>query len=103
MTVSSGAAQMGPHIHSALGSQYPGQRTAAIAAQNPGRFASHPATSSAVGQSPPTRMACWAATLSSEERRAAMVETTAAQSLQLSAAARARRAEEKMKAFIVED
>ena len=37
--------------------------------------------------------------LSSEESLAAMVETTAVQSLQLSAAARARRAEEMMKAF----
>ena len=41
--------------------------------------------------------------LSSEESLAAMVETTAVQSLQLSAAARARRAEEMMKAFMVED
>ena len=37
--------------------------------------------------------------LSSEESLAAMVETTAVQSLQLSAVARARRAEEMMKAF----
>ena len=37
--------------------------------------------------------------LSSEESLAAMVETTAVQSLQLSAAARARRAEEMMKTF----
>ena len=41
--------------------------------------------------------------LSSEESLAAMVETTAVQSLQVSAAAKARRAEVKMNAFIVED
>ena len=40
--------------------------------------------------------------LSSEERGAAMVETTAVQSLQVSAAARARRTEEKMNAFMAE-
>ena len=45
-----------------------------------------------------TSTAC-AAMLSSEESLAAMVETTAVQSLQVSAAARARRAEEMMKAF----
>ena len=41
--------------------------------------------------------------LSSEERRDAMVETTAVQSLQVSAVARAKRTEEKMNAFIVEN
>ena len=41
--------------------------------------------------------------LSSEESLAAMVKTTAVQSLQVSAATRARRAEEMMKAFMVED
>merc|ERR1719331_2352622 len=99
MTVSSGAAQMGPHIHSAVGSQYPGQRRAAIMLQNSGRDSSQLAGSSTLGQSPPTRIACCAAMLSSEESLAAMVETTAVQSLQLSAAARARRAEDKMKTF----
>ena len=49
-----------------------------------------------------TRTTCCAAMLSSEDSLAAMVETTAVQSLQLSAAARARRAEEMMKAFMVE-
>ena len=43
-----------------------------------------------------------AARLSSDMALAAMVETTAVQSEQESAAARARRAEEKMKAFMVE-
>ena len=42
-----------------------------------------------------------AARLSSDMSLAAMVETTAVQSVQVSAAARARRAEEKMRAFIV--
>ena len=41
--------------------------------------------------------------LSSDESLAAIVETTAVQSLQVSAAARARRAEEKMNAFMVEN
>ena len=40
--------------------------------------------------------------LSSSMSLAAMVLTTAVQSVQVSAAARARRAEEKMRAFIVE-
>ena len=40
--------------------------------------------------------------LSCEESLAAMVETTAVQSLQVSAVARARRAEVKMNAFMVE-
>ena len=40
--------------------------------------------------------------LSSEESLAAMVETTAVQSLQVSAAARARRAEVNMNAFMME-
>ena len=40
--------------------------------------------------------------LSSEESLAAMVETTAVQSLQVSAVARASRAEVKMNAFMVE-
>ena len=41
--------------------------------------------------------------LSSDESLAAMVETTAVQSLQVSATARASRAEEKMNAFMLED
>merc|ERR1719199_390925 len=103
MTVSSGSSQMGPHCQSALGSQSPGQRRAAMPAQNPGRLASHPATSSAVGQSPPTRIPCCAAMLSSDESLAATKETTAVQSVQVSAKATARRAEEKMNAFMLED
>ena len=43
-----------------------------------------------------------AAMLSFEESLAAMVETTAVQSLQVSAVARARRAEVKMNAFMVD-
>ena len=46
---------------------------------------------------------CCAAILSSDESRSATTEMTAVQSVQVSAAARARRAEEKMKAFMVED
>ena len=72
----------------------------AIAAQNPGRPASHAAGSSVVGQSPPTRTADCAAMLSSVVSLAAMKLTTAVHSEQESAAAKARTAE-KMKAFMV--
>ena len=44
-------------IQLTVGSQYPGQRRAAIMFQNSGSFASHSAGSSWLGHSPPTRIA----------------------------------------------
>merc|ERR1719357_1922296 len=61
-----------PHIHSAVGSKYPGQRTGSPATQ--------PSGSSACGQISARRTSTWVATDSALVRAPAMVETTFTQS-----------------------
>merc|ERR1711953_1553844 len=101
MVVSSGAAQMSAHIHTAVGSQ-PGQRIAAIWFQSPGSPDTQASGSGAPGQSSPTRISPCAARLSGVESLPAIWETTAVQSLHESEAASANMAEVRISTFIVE-